>query len=330
MLRPAALGSVHAVSSVSPERRALMVKVAHMYHVEGMNQPDISERLHITQSRTSRLLRDAAALGLVRTVVTTPPDAHVELERALRDAYGLQDVVIATCPVDEDTAVLTAIGSAGAEYVGSTLLPGDRIGIPSRSRSLLAVVESMAPVNAGTAVTVVQILGAIGNPAVQIQATRLTDRLADLTGATPIYLVAPGVVTSSAVRQGLMADPYVAEAVAAWATLTTVLVGIGSLADPSRHSLSGPAFPERDTAALAASGAVGDVCLHYIDSNGIAVHPALRERVLGISEPELKAVPRRIGVSGGPSKITAIRAALLGGWINVLVTDEHTARRLVE
>jgi DNA-binding transcriptional regulator LsrR (DeoR family) len=41
-------------------------------------------------------------------------------------------------------------------------------------------------------------------------------------------------------------------------------------------------------------------------------------------------VPRRVGVAGGASKYRAIRAALRGAWVNVLVTDLDTGRALVE
>jgi DNA-binding transcriptional regulator LsrR (DeoR family) len=36
-----------------------------------------------------------------------------------------------------------------------------------------------------------------------------------------------------------------------------------------------------------------------------------------------------VGVAGGPRKHSAIRAAVLGGWINVLVTDIETAETLL-
>ncbi len=56
----------------------------------------------------------------------------------------------------------------------------------------------------------------------------------------------------------------------------------------------------------------------------------LHERVIGIELEQLKRVPRAIGVAGGPGKTRAIRAALLGGWINCLITDTYTAQRLLE
>jgi DNA-binding transcriptional regulator LsrR (DeoR family) len=43
---------------------------------------------------------------------------------------------------------------------------------------------------------------------------------------------------------------------------------------------------------------------------------------------DLSQVPRRVGVAGGASKYRAIRAALRGAWVNVLVTDLDTARAL--
>jgi DNA-binding transcriptional regulator LsrR (DeoR family) len=51
--------------------------------------------------------------------------------------------------------------------------------------------------------------------------------------------------------------------------------------------------------------------------------------MLGISATTLKKVPRRIGVAGGIRKLDAIRAALLGGWINVLITDSQIAAALL-
>ena len=54
------------------------------------------------------------------------------------------------------------------------------------------------------------------------------------------------------------------------------------------------------------------------------------ERVIGIELAQLKRVPRAIAVAGGPGKTEAIRAALLGGWINCLITDTYTAERLLE
>ena len=76
-------------------------------------------------------------------------------------------------------------------------------------------------------------------------------------------------------------------------------------------------------------GAVGDVCLNFFDADGAHVVSDLGDRTLGIDEATLKAIPRRIGVAGGRRKHAAIRAALVGGWCDVLITDSATAEVLL-
>ena len=49
-----------------------------------------------------------------------------------------------------------------------------------------------------------------------------------------------------------------------------------------------------------------------------------------MSLEQLKQVRRSVGVAGGKRKQEAIQSALLGGLINVLITDRVTAQALVE
>jgi DNA-binding transcriptional regulator LsrR (DeoR family) len=47
-----------------------------------------------------------------------------------------------------------------------------------------------------------------------------------------------------------------------------------------------------------------------------------------MSLDQLSKVSRAIGVAGGSRKYAAILGALRGHWINILVTDHFTAKRL--
>jgi DNA-binding transcriptional regulator LsrR (DeoR family) len=81
---------------------------------------------------------------------------------------------------------------------------------------------------------------------------------------------------------------------------------------------------------LRARGAVGDICFRFFDADGDAVPSPLDARVLGIAAERRRAIGRRVGVAGGAQKYPAVRAALRGGWINVLITDAASAHRLAE
>lgn len=312
------------------DRLTLLVKVARLYHEQGLRQPEIAQRLHVSQSRVSRLLKEAVERGIVRTVVVTPPGSYADLEDAVRAELGLTDVVVAGGSSPDDEALsLSAVGAAGAAYLESTLMPGERIGISSWSASLLAVVDAMSPRATRSAQRVVQVLGGVGAASVQVQATRLTDRLAQVTGAEAMYVPAPGVVASETVRDALLADPSVADVVAAWSDLSVALVGIGSVQPSPLLVSSGNALPQTDLDALAALGAVGDVCLTFFDADGAPVDTDLHRRVVGIDAATLRAVPRTIGVAAGDRKVAAIRGAARGGWIDVLITDARTATALL-
>ena len=45
---------------------------------------------------------------------------------------------------------------------------------------------------------------------------------------------------------------------------------------------------------------------------------------------ELKKIDLVVGVTGGPQKKKVIHAALTGKLVNVLITDHHTAKELLE
>src|SRR5262249_9157470 len=160
-----------------------------------------------------------------------------------------------------------------------------------------------------------------GHPVVQVRATRLTARLAEATGARTSLLPAPGLVRDPALRDALVADPVLAQTVAGWARLTLTIVGIGSLTPSALLEQSGDAIAEGECDALRARGAVGDICFRFFDADGALVASTLDDRVVGIPPARLRAIGRRVGVAGGEEKFAAIRAALRGGWINVLITD---------
>lgn len=306
----------------------LAVKVARMYHERHMTQTDIAAELHISQPRVSRLLKRAQDVGIVVTTVAVPAGVHTDLEDALERVYGLVEAVVVDVGGSEQD-VLPALGAGAAAYLETTLIGGETVGIASWSGSLIAAVDRMRPMRGQVVEAVVQLVGGVGATRVQMQATRLLGRFAAATGAEPVFMSAPGLLGSAAARKALMADPALANVVAHWERLTTALVGIGSLEPSPLLRDSGNALPEPDQDVLREAGAVGDICQRFFDSDGRLVRSPVNDRVVGIEVDQLRRVARRIGVAGGDRKHTALRAALRGGWINVLITDLDEARRLL-
>lgn len=308
----------------------LILKVARLYYEAGLKQGAIAEQLHISQSRVSRLLKEAVDREIVRISVIPPEGLHPDLEDALKGRYGLLDAVVVHTDDAPDDFLLPAIGGVAGKYIEATLTGNDLVGLSSWSATLLEAVDAMTKARTRSARAVVQLIGGVGRPEAQINATRLTSRLAGATGADPYFLQAPGLVASPAARDALLADPQVRQTADLWSQLTVALVGIGSLAPSPLLRRSGNSISDDEIEVMRGLGAVGDVVLKFVDVDGNRVQSDLDARVVGIDAETFLAIPRRLGVAGGPGKLEAIRAMLRGGWINVLITDETTARHLIE
>lgn len=306
----------------------LMARVARLYHEQGLRQAEIAERLDLSQSRVSRLLNQAEKEGIVRTTVAVPSGFFPELEERVTSTYGLRETIVADCDADDDQDAMRAIGAAAASYVETTVDAGELIGISSWSGTLLAMVDNMHPQPRSAAQGVVQLLGGVGDAAVEKHATRLTSRLAELLGGEARFLPAPGVAGSAAGRRALLDDPFVATAMGWMDEVTLALVGIGALEPSKLLAASGNVVGPEEQRRLQALDAVGDICLRFYDADGVPVQSPVDDRVIGLELEQLRRPRRSVGLAGGPRKFAAIRGALRGRFVNVLVTDRFTAERL--
>ncbi|MBI5301068.1 MAG: sugar-binding transcriptional regulator [Chloroflexi bacterium] len=308
----------------------LMTKVARLYHEQAMNQPEIATMLDISQATVSRLLKRAEQEKIIRIAITPPQGTYPELEETLRKTYDLKDVVVVDCENDDDDQLLRNIGAAAAFYVETTVKRGEVVGISSWSATLLAMVDSMYPLSRLSGVKIVQILGGVGNPTAEVHANHMTSRLTALFHGEAKFLPAPGVVGSASAHGVLADDKFVCETTELFDHVSMALVGIGALEPSKLLASSGNVFSKEELETLQAHGAVGDICLRFFDAHGKPVNTALDKRVIGMRLQQLQRAKRSVGIAGGRRKLTAIRGALEGRWINVLITDHFTAEKLVQ
>ena len=312
------------------EHLRLMTKVARLYHTRNMRQTEIASLLGVSQARISRLLRAAEEADVVRTIVVIPPGLHVDLEESLEQEFGLDEVHVVDVIDDDEVQLTQDLGNAVASILRILPLEAKTIGFTSWSRSLREMASTLQPLQRLAATRVVEMLGDVGPPTLQHEATRATQRLANLTGATALFLRVPGVVSSPDVKAAILGqDLHTRAALSVLDEMDIALVGIGNceIVPPLE---AGDNFFSQEQFDLAKSlGAVGEVNLRFIDADGEPVLSELDELVIGVTLQQLRNTDRRLGVAGGPSKYSAIHAAISGGWVNVLVTDVVTAEHLI-
>jgi len=308
----------------------LMTKVARMYYTQSIRQAEITERLNIHQSTVSRLLKKAQQAGIVKISVTVPNGIHADLEEALESRFDLKEAIVVDSVNNNEDQIARDLGAAAAFFLQQAIKPGEVIGISSWSAALLEMINAMHPSKGSMESKVVQILGGLGNPAAQTHATHLTQRLASLIGGSAILLPAPGITTSPEAKRVLMKESYVREATELFDHVDMVLVGIGAVEPSKLLASSGNVFSAQEQAQLQKQGAVGDICLQFFDAAGTPIKTPLSERVIGITLPQIKKAKRVIALAGGKRKTNAILSALVGRWVNVLITDRYTAKAILD
>ncbi len=308
----------------------LIARIARMYYEWDMRQADIAKQLDLSQATVSRLISRSKEEGIIRISVHIPHGVHTELEETLVKKYGLRDAIVVDSIEDNEKLIQRDLGASAAYYLESAIHPNEVIGISSWSATLLALVDALHPLPRKPGVKVVQILGGVGNPAVEAHATRLTSRMAQLVHGSAVYLPISGVLSSEAARDILMADAVAQQAIKLFDHVTTALVGIGAIDPSPLLAQSGNIFSPSEMNLLRKEKAIGDILLRFFGQDGKLVETGLEKRVISMSLEQLSKVSRAVGVAGGSRKYSAILGALRGHWINILITDHFTARRLAE
>lgn len=306
----------------------LVARVARMYYEWDMRQAEIARQLDLSQATVSRLLGRSKEEGIIRISINLPQGVYTELEETLVKKYRLRDAIVVDSLEDNEKLIQRDLGAATAYYLESAIRPNEVIGISSWSATLLALVDALHPLPRKPGVKVVQILGGVGNPAVEAHATRLTSRMALLVNGDAVYLPVSGVLATEAARDVLMADEVTQQAIRLFDHVTTALVGIGAIDPSPLLAQSGNIFDPKELDLLRQEKAVGDILLRFYDQNGNLVETGLEKRVISMTLEQLSKASRAVGVAGGSRKYAAILGALRGHWINILVTDHFTAKRL--
>jgi len=152
-------------------------------------------------------------------------------------------------------------------------------------------------------------------------------RLAEKTNAAAYVLPLPFLANTPEDRRVLLEQRGVADVFQLGVESTLRLVGIGAVDDDA--SILSTGLVERDEFEEArALGAVGELLGHLLSSSGDLIGSGVSARALSMSAADIQRRPT-VAVAGGRTKIQAIKGVLASGLLHGLITDENTARILV-
>jgi DNA-binding transcriptional regulator LsrR (DeoR family) len=302
-----------------------IVWAAWLYYEDSLNQSEVAERIGVSRATVVNYLQEARQRGLVRISIAPEALGSLRLSREVAARFGLAGCYL--IPAAGGSRPLhERLGEAGARVLAERLAPADILGV-SWGRTVLALARALQPQDM-SGITVVQVTGSeVGTAAFSPELC--TSILANRLNARCVNLHAPAFLSTQAVRDILLAEPALVSQFELIRSCTKIVYGVAGLTEGSMVFESG--FMSRsDGAPYIAAGAVGVAIGRFFDAGGAHVPGTHDARMVGISLDELRGIPERLCVAGGPDKETAIAGALRGGFATHLVTDERTARRLLE
>jgi DNA-binding transcriptional regulator LsrR (DeoR family) len=244
-------------------------------------------------------LKDGFGLGYCE-VVPTDPAAPGALNGIAERAAGLLESVLAA-----DKPVIVAIGTG---------------------RAMRAAVEQVRSMDCPNH----QLVSLVGNISPDGSASFFDSvaRLADLTKARHYPMPLPVFVSSAREREQLLRINAVARIRAIAEKADLRLMGIGQLDQGAQLHVDG-FISREELLELMRLGAVGELTGWAIDAQGRVIEGATNERVTSVPH-RVPAGTLAVGVAIGAGKVPAIRAALKGDALNGLITDEATAKSLLD
>lgn len=304
----------------------LMVRVAELYYDEDKTQDEIGAILKISRWKAGRLLTQARERGIVRIEIVHPRARRLGFERRLVEHFGLDAAVVVPAP-DGDDGALDRVAQAAADFL-TALRPAPKTLGVSWGRTLRAVAEAL-PVGWATGVTVVQLNGGVSLNRRSGGAAGLAVTIAQRASGHASLLPSPAILERVETKRAIEADRTVAAVLEEAAQAQAFLFTAGPSNASSAHVQNGY-LSAADVEELARRGAVGDVLGRYVDADGHIVDPQLDARTVGVALDRLRAAERAIFVTAGEAKHDIARTVVTSGLCTVLVTDENTARALLE
>jgi DNA-binding transcriptional regulator LsrR (DeoR family) len=322
----------------------LLLEAAQLHYEDGLTQAEVADALGITRIKVNRLLQAARQIGVVRFLVV-PRVEHAYLkgiEDELKAAYRLRDVLLVpgraeildgTLATNTREAIVETLAQAAAQYLDRCLTDEDILCV-NWGRVMRSVVDHLRPTRPLPGLMVLPMLGTLNVHADTFEANFLAAEIASAYAANHAYLVAPAIVRNPDQKRVVMELPLVREPLEHMSRSTIAITAIGP-ADPINSTMVQRGWLERaEVESLVEKGAIGEICSWWFDAAGEEVCDE-RCYPIGLGLKGLKEMVASgrqvIAVVGADrTRIEPVRATLVGGMVNVLITDHITARHLLE
>jgi DNA-binding transcriptional regulator LsrR (DeoR family) len=308
-----------------PARLEQAARAAWLYYIGGRTQDEVAAQLNISRQGAQRLVALALAEKLIKFRLDHPIEACMQLGQALAERFQLRYCEVV--PRDDGPGgPLAGLAIAGARYLERWLANRAPLVLAlSTGRTLRAIVAEVSPMDAPQH----KLLSLCGTIAADGRANSVEPvvRLAERTGAQCYPMPTPVVAATVAERELMQSQRSFTTLRALLDEARCIMVGVGNVGWRSPMHASGY-ISDTELTELIEAGAVGEISGWSFTADGKLLRGCVNARVTGLPVTTRPGCVT-VGVGAGPQKVQAMRAALHGGLLNAVITDEATAAAIL-
>ncbi|OZC88883.1 transcriptional regulator [Rhodococcus sp. 06-412-2C] len=308
------------------EHDALLLEVAQLYYEQNRTQDDIGRQLHLTRWKIGRLLDEARKCGIVRIQIVHPQARQSTLELELSSRFDLTECIVVRTHADLSDQ-RAQVAKAAADYLQSRGSQVRTLGV-SWGNTMQDIAAAL-PSGWSDGVEVIQINGSISRSIKPTTAANVATSIAHSAHGHAVLLPVPAIVEQVSTKHALDSEPFMREVLDKGRTADVLLFSLGAL-DANSVLVQSGAISSDELERLQSAGACGDVLAHYITPDGTLADTDLESRTMGLSLDDLRAARCSVAVAAGLRKVDVVAGALRNGLCSVLITDEETARTVLE
>ena len=305
-----------------------ILRIAKYYYLDGFSQQEISAKENIHRSQISRILKLARELGYVQIRICSPESYPTEtLAQQVKLKTGLKEVYVAPSltpqPEQEESLYFFA-----ARYLENLLSHSKKIGV-GQGKTLYHVASQLSAQKLDDRPDFYSVAGSSGTDNPYLQASVILDNISRPFNGRCHYNNFPICLERG--RMSPLETSRFRELQEAYQVLDTVVLSIGGPFNIDYPYLEEFSLMERGIdVAQALKRPHGNLLGHVFYDNNECLTLPDDYLLTSMSLPLLAKTPNVICIACGKEKVNSIISAAKQHYIKTLITDEFTARNILQ
>ncbi len=307
----------------------IMVQVAQMYYCDDFTQEQIAKQIGISRSSISMILSEAREFGIVEIQVKNPQVNNDELSKKFKSVFGVAKCFVVPTSITNVKVLTKIVATQGAFIAEKELKSHITLGVAWGS-TCYECMGAFRNISNLYDIKVVPLIGGTNRISSEYQLNEMVRILAEKVQGTPSFIYAPALAESIDDKEHYMKSIYMKEILKSWANLDIGIVSVGAPPEYYNSKTTFDPYMMKPEFEKHPERSVGDICARRFNIHGEFLNNDYNNRVMGIGEQDLRNAKEIICIASGNHKVLSILGALRTKTIGMFITDENTARNVLD